>query len=163
MDKQELAFKAKLTGLLGAGAMAMAIALTSHYEGTRTTPYHDVGAVMTVCRGHTGDVEKRNYTLAECDALQKADLTAALAEVDRDVKVPISEPTRAALADFVFNLGGFKFRHSTLLKRINAGEGARACDELLRWTKAAGAEQPGLAKRRAMEHYLCVTGFMPAS
>src|SRR5260363_25071 len=39
----------------------------------------------------------------------------------------------AALASFVHNFGEMKFARSTLLRRINAGEGARACSELSRW------------------------------
>src|SRR5260364_395706 len=70
-------------------------------------------------------------------------------------------PPRSARL-FVHNFGEMKFARSTLLRRINAGEGARACSELSRWiygkdNASHGRKriQPGLVKRRKIERQLC--------
>lgn len=42
-------------------------------------------------------------------------------------------------------------RHSTLIRRVNAGNHAAAAGQFGKWTLAAGKELPGLAKRRAAE------------
>lgn len=144
------------------GAMAIAAAVVIWFEGVEPKPYLDPVSIPTVCVGHTTTVDMdRTYTAAECEELLRMDLATAFAAVDRLVRVPIGEETRAALASFVFNVGVGAFQRSTLLQRLNAGHGAAACDELLRWTYAGGRQLPGLVKRRAAERELCRAGFTP--
>ncbi|HUD52794.1 lysozyme [Parvibaculum sp.] len=144
----------------GAGAVALAVATVGYFEGTKPTPYLDPIGIPTVCTGHTGNVEMgRTYSKAECDALLAGDLGKAFADVARCTRVRLGEPTRAALASFAFNVGGGAYCRSTLARRINAGEGAPACDELLRFVYAGGKKLPGLVKRRAAERELCIEGF----
>lgn len=147
--------------LIGGGtAAAMAAAIVSYFEGYEPTPYRDPIGILTVCTGHTGGIdEHRVYTRAECAELLEGDLGHALASVQRHVKVEIADATRAALASFVFNVGDGAFARSTLLRRLNAGEGAAACDELLRWVLADGQRLPGLVLRRQEERELCRAGF----
>jgi len=160
MTSKPTSLKTKLAGAAAAGAMGILLVLVPHFEGTETTPYKDMGGVMTVCTGHTGDVQaNRKYTVEECTAILSADLTESLAEVDRLVKVPLPVKVRAALADFVFNLGGRAFGNSTLLRRINAGEGVKACAEILKWDHIGRVKVKGLTRRREIEYWLCVEGF----
>jgi lysozyme len=42
-------------------------------------------------------------------------------------------------------------RHSTLIRRVYAGDHAAVSGQFGKWTLAAGKELPGLAKRRAAE------------
>lgn len=156
------ALKGRIAQATAGGAVAIAAAVVIWFEGVETRPYLDPISIPTVCVGHTGKVDMgRVYSDAECEALLKGDLGVAFAAVDRLVRVPIGDETRAALASFVFNVGTGAFQRSTLLQRLNAGHGAAACDELLRWTYAGGKQLPGLVKRRAAERELCRAGFAP--
>ncbi|OWT62028.1 lysozyme [Candidimonas nitroreducens] len=151
--------KATLLRLIATGAPAVLIAaaLIGHSEGTRYTPYRDVGGVLTVCEGHTGPdvIEGKTYTPGECATLRNRDIAAAEAAVDRLVKVPISTTERAALIDFAYNAGAGNLARSTLLRKLNAGDHAGACAEYRRWVNAGGQVRAGLVNRREAETWLC--------
>ena len=66
----------------------------------------------------------------------------------RAVNVPLSDGQFAALADFVFNVGGGNFRKSSLLKAVNQSQHERVPFQMRRWVKAGGRELPGLKRRR---------------
>ncbi|EIM7614471.1 lysozyme [Salmonella enterica] len=152
----------KVKALLAGGASAIAIAaalLGGHdgLEGRRYEPYRDVAGVLTVCDGHTGKdiVSGKHYTDAECDALLNQDLARVKAQVDPLIKVSIPESERAAFYSFAYNVGTGAFARSTLLKKLNAGDQAGACNELKRWTYAGGKQWKGLITRREIEHEVC--------
>lgn len=160
-----MALKNKVKALLAGGASAIVIAaalLGGHdgLEGRRYEPYHDVAGVLTVCDGHTGkDITPgRRYTDAECDALLNQDLARVKAQVDPLIKVSIPESERAALYSFAYNVGTDAFARSTLLKKLNAGDHAGACNELKRWTYAGGKQWKGLVTRREIEREVCTWG-----
>ncbi|HIB1507745.1 TPA: lysozyme [Salmonella enterica subsp. enterica serovar Muenchen] len=150
----------------GAGAIAIAAALITGpngndgLEGVRYRPYQDVVGVWTVCFGHTGkDITPgRRYTDAECDALLNQDLARVKAQVDPLIKVSIPESERAAFYSFAYNVGTGAFAKSTLLKKLNAGDNAGACNELKRWTYAGGKQWKGLVTRREIEREVCTWG-----
>ncbi len=147
----------------GAGAIAIAAALITGpngndgLEGVRYRPYQDVVGVWTVCFGHTGkDITPgRRYTDAECDALLNKDLALVAARIDPLIKVSIPESERAAFYSFAYNVGTGAFARSTLLKKLNAGDHAGACNELKRWTYAGGKQWKGLVTRREIEREVC--------
>ncbi|EEE1295562.1 lysozyme [Salmonella enterica subsp. diarizonae] len=147
----------------GAGAIAIAAALITGpngndgLEGIRYRPYQDVVGVWTVCFGHTGkDITPgRRYTDAECDALLKKDLERVKAQVDPLIKVSIPESERAAFYSFAYNVGTGAFAKSTMLRKLNAGDHAGACNELKRWTYAGGKQWKGLITRREIEREVC--------
>ncbi|EHG2695362.1 lysozyme, partial [Salmonella enterica] len=122
--------------------------------------YRDVVGVITVCDGHTGKdiIPGKRYTDAECDALLNQDLARVKAQVDPLIKVSIPESERAALYSFAYNVGTGAFARSTLLKKLNAGDHAGACNELKRWTYAGGKQWKGLVTRREIEHEVCLWG-----
>ncbi|CRL44486.1 Lysozyme RrrD [Sodalis glossinidius str. 'morsitans'] len=140
------------------GAIAMATVLIQWHEGVRYTPYRDSGGVLSVCYGHTGSdiVPGKRYSAAECQSLLDSDLKAAMSVVDAYVTVPLTESQRAALASFVYNVGSGAFEHSTLLKKLNAGDMAGACEEMQRWKYVDGKVSKGLISRRRVEHELCL-------
>jgi lysozyme len=149
-------FHHKLALAVGTGAFALAALVVTRFEGYQPVAYLDPPGIPTICYGHTKGVEQgQTLTPAECNALLKGDLGQAFAAVDRYVTVPLSETRRAALASFVYNVGEAQFARSTLLRRLNAGEGARVCAELSRWVISQGQVLPGLVKRRAIERQLC--------
>ncbi|ENA6191364.1 lysozyme [Salmonella enterica subsp. enterica] len=147
----------------GAGAIAIAAALITGpngndgLEGVRYQPYQDVVGVWTVCYGHTGKdiISGRRYTDAECDALLNKDLALVAARIDPLIKVSIPESERAAFYSFAYNVGTGAFARSTLLKKLNAGDRAGACNELKRWTYAGGKQWKGLVTRREIEREVC--------
>lgn len=156
MDPQ---LRKRLAGA-GAGALALAVATVGYFEGTKPTPYLDPVGIPTVCTGHTGNVDMgRTYSKAECDRLLAGDLGTAFAIVKSCVRVPLADKTQAALASFAFNVGGGTFCKSSIARKLNAGEGAKACENLNLYVYAKGKKLPGLVKRRAAERELCIEGF----
>ncbi|EGL8528051.1 lysozyme [Salmonella enterica] len=157
----QIKIKHLITG--GAGAVAIAAAMLGGHdglEGRRYIPYRDVAGVLTVCDGHTGKdiIPGKRYTDAECDALLDKDLNRVKAQVDPLIKVSIPESERAAFYSFAYNVGTGAFARSTLLKKLNAGDHAGACNELKRWTYAGGRQWKGLVTRREIEREVCAWG-----
>ncbi|MGE6776344.1 lysozyme [Vreelandella titanicae] len=142
-----------------AGALSIATAVVSYYEGYQPTAYRDPVGVPTICFGHTATA-RMGQTLSQerCTQLLQADLGHAFSAVDRRAQVDLPPPTRAALASFVYNVGEGTFARSTLLRKLNAGDLRGACHELSRWVYAGGRKLNGLVKRRATERELCLKG-----
>ena len=65
----------------------------------------------------------------------------------------LHEPPRrlAAIISFAYNCGLGNYRISTLKKRVDAQDWAGACDEIVKWNKAAGRVMAGLTRRRQAE------------
>ena len=142
-----------------AGALSIATAVVSYYEGYQPTAYRDPVGVPTICYGHTATARLgQTLSQAQCTDLLQADLGTAFAAVDRRAQVDLPPPTRAALASFVYNVGEGAFARSTLLRKLNAGDLRGACHELSRWVYAGGRKLNGLVKRRATERELCLKG-----
>lgn len=144
---------------LGGSALALVLAtgLVTAWEGYRPTPYHDVTGILTACYGHTGGVQDRTYTKAECDALMQGDLAEADATVRRCI--PVTSPQiEAALVDATYNIGPRVVCGSTIQRRARAGDWRGVCDGLLAWRYAGGKVSPGLLNRRSAERNLCLEG-----
>lgn len=75
--------------------------------------------------------------------------------IDPAITVSIPETTRGALYTFAYNTGSASFNKSTLLKKLNAGDRAGACDEMRRWVFAGGVVWRGLKNRRETEREVC--------
>lgn len=159
-----LSLRNKLIGVAGAGALAIATVFLGGkdgVEGRKYEAYRDVAGVWTVCDGHTGRdiVRGKKYTDRECDNLLWKDLQPAKKTVDSMVKAPLNEYQRAALYSFVFNVGSDAFSKSTLLRKLNRGDHAGACEEMRRWVYAGKQKWAGLINRREMERSLCIGDF----
>lgn len=164
-----MAIKKMIAGALGASA-AVVIAITAliqPWEGRIYRAEKDMGGVWSVCDGHTGPdiVVYKTYTDRECDALTLADAQKAEAAVDRLVKTRIGDYTKAALISFTYNVGIEAFARSTLLKKLNSGDIAGACEQLSRWRYVNGKAVKGLMNRRYLgdatrisERELCLRG-----
>lgn len=145
----------KGVGVAAAAVIALAALLAQPWEGRRNTPYKDIVQVWTVCDGHTGDVEQRRYSNAECDQLLRRDLQEANDHVRRCIRVPMPVYTEAAFTTAVFNAGPKLVCGSTLQRKANAGDLDGACAELSRWDYAGGRKVRGLTRRRVAERALC--------
>ena len=62
----------------------------------------------------------------------------------------LKQPARrlAAIISFAYNCGLGNYRISTLKKRVDAQDWAGACEEIVKWNKAAGRVLKGLTRRR---------------
>lgn len=136
------------------GVSAAGLALIKRFEGLRLTAYRDAAGNLTIGYGHLiqpGERFAHGIDGAEAAALLAADLRAAEAAVARLAAVPLSQGQRDALVSFVFNLGAARLAGSTLLKKLNAGDGLGACQEFVRWIHAGGRPLKGLLRRRLAE------------
>jgi len=126
------------------------IAHTEHEEGCRLTAYPDQGG-FSIGYGHRGVAEGSTCTQEQAEAWLLEDIQWASAEVNRMVKVSLTQGEFDALVDFVFNIGPVHFESSTLLKKLNAGDYQGAAAEFERWDKAGGQVVAGLLSRRKAE------------
>ncbi|MDE2255366.1 MAG: lysozyme [Betaproteobacteria bacterium] len=139
-------------------AMAIAMGMASHFEGIRHRSYADVAGVWTICKGHTHDVRPGQVaTDTQCEAWLKQDMGAALADVQRCIRVPMTPGALGAFTDAAYNIGPRVVCGSSLQRKANAGDMQGACAELLRWVYANGKKVAGLLKRRRAEWELCTS------
>jgi len=135
------------------------LGLIKEFEGLRLDAYRCPAGFWTIGYGHTGPDVFRGKTIteAEADALLREDVRTAEAVVDRSVTVPLSDNAFSALVPFVFNIGATAFAHSTLLRKLNAGDVVGAADEFPKWRLSNGKVLSGLVRRRAAERALFLT------
>jgi lysozyme len=144
----------------GTAAMIVAAAgFIAGWEGLYTHAYRDVVGIPTICYGHIEDVKMGDYrTPEQCKKLLAEDLPRYQAMVKR--AVPKIEdyplPVQVAVLSLTYNIGGGGFAHSTVARRLNAGDRRGACDAILMWNKAGGRVIRGLVNRRRAERALCL-------
>lgn len=146
---------------LAAGGGAVSQGLIPHWEGGNgkvSVAIHqsfDPKDVVTVCKGHTNLDDPKlkagdRYTAAMCDALLKADLTKYNAQLasclPKDFMV--GNHQHAAMLSFVYNVGKGNFCNSSVGRAFRAGRRYEACDDMGKFTRAAGRELKGLENRR---------------
>jgi len=136
------------------------------FEGLRLQKYNDAAGHCTIGYGHLVhrgacvDVDYPNgITQEQALELLRTDAATAVAAVNRQITVPLSQTQFDALVSFVYNLGEGSFQSSTLRTRINnnsTNEQIRA--EFLRWNRAGGRVLAGLTDRRTSEADLFING-----
>lgn len=124
-------------------------------------------SVPTIGFGTTGGVRMGDKTTPP-KALARAlvDVQDFEHALKRCVTVPLHQYEYDAYVDLAYNIGATAFCASTLVKRLNAGDYAGACDAILMWRMAAGVDcsEPGnrqcagLWQRRLRLHRQCVGG-----
>lgn len=147
-----MASKTKLSaavlGLVLAGASAPTILdqFLNEKEGNSLTAYRDGSGIWTICRGATLVDGKpvsqgMKLTQAKCDAVNAKERDAALAWVDKNIHVKLTEPQKAGIASFCpYNIGPGKCFPSTFYQRINAGDRKGACEAIRWWIKDGGKD-----------------------
>ena len=141
----------------GAGAMAIALAAVAGFEGFARTTYPDVGGVPTYCYGETQGAEwGKTYSKEQCDEQLSRRLVEFNRGVDSCVTAALPDTRRAAFVSLAYNIGVGAFCKSTVVRRINAGDVAGACDAMLMWNKVNGIVWRGLSERRKQERELCL-------
>ncbi len=118
-------------------------------------PYWDaVGKTWTIGTGltrlHGQPVTQRTaaITRAQNDAAVGEELAATATLIAGIVRVALSPCEWAALANWMFNVGGHAAANSTLVGRLNTGDKPGACRQFAVWVMADGRVVPGLRNRR---------------
>ena len=115
----------------------------------------------TIGWGHTQGVRQGDEISREqAQMFFEDDVAWAVAAVNREVKVGLTQNQFDALVSFVFNVGEANFKRSTLLKKLNRADYDEAAQEFPKWNKQRQNGKlvvlRGLVRRRAeeMEYFL---------
>lgn len=149
--------RASIAALALSASALVGIAMHEGYRGDAYIPVK--GDVPTVGFGTTGGVSLGDRTdpVRALIRLQQ-DADAYARAVKRCAPVPMHQHEFDAYVSLAYNIGPGAFCSSTLAKKLNAGDYAGACREILRWNKAGGRVLSGLTKRRLAEYRLCMGG-----
>ena len=140
------------------------IALNEGYSERAIVPVP--GDVPTLGFGATEGV-KPGDTTTPPKALARAlqDVNKYEAALKGCVKVPLHQAEYDTYVDLAYNVGPGAFCGSTLVKKLNAGDYAGACNEILRWRYYQGRDCSapenkrlcgGLWLRRQQEYQKCL-------
>ncbi|HBJ6961980.1 TPA: lysozyme [Salmonella enterica subsp. enterica serovar Duisburg] len=146
--KVKYGLSAAMLALIAAGASAPQILdqFLDEKEGNHTTAYRDGSGIWTICRGATrvdGKPVVRGMTLtkAKCDQVNAVERDRALAWVNKNIHVPLTEPQKVGIASFCpYNIGPGKCLPSTFYRKLNAGDRKGACAEIRRWVYDGGRD-----------------------
>ena len=135
--------------------------MIKQFEGFSAKPYKCPAGIPTIGYGSTFYIDgtKVKMTDAEITKDKATEILSAVVnkfslEVNKLIKVPVSQGQYDALVDFAYNLGAANLASSTLLKKLNAKCYTEAADQFPRWNKAGGVILEGLTKRRNAERSL---------
>ena len=114
------------------------------------------GDVPTIGFGTTAGV-KMGDTITPQVAVSRAlsDVSKFEGALKRCVKVPLTQGEYDAYLSLSYNIGSGAFCGSTLVRKLNAGDYAGACEQVLAWDKAGGRRVQGLTARRHREYAQC--------
>ncbi|EFK6682418.1 lysozyme [Escherichia coli] len=146
--KIKYGLSAAVLALIAAGASAPEILdqFLDEKEGNHTTAYRDGAGIWTICRGATRVdgkpvVPGMKLSKEKCDQVNAIERDKALAWVEKNIRVPLTEPQKAGIASFCpYNIGPGKCFPSTFYKRINAGDRRGACEAIRWWIKDGGRD-----------------------
>lgn len=125
------------------------------WEGLFLHTYDDGTGTLTIGYGHTSAAgppsvhHGMHITQEEADSILAADLASVEANVNRLVKVPLTQNQFDALVSFDFNTGGLG--RSGVLRAVNGKQFGAVPADLLRWVKGGGHVMLGLVRRRKAE------------
>lgn len=129
------------------------------HEGYRDRPYIPVkGDVPTIGFGDTHNVKPTDRTDPVRALIRLNQHAEAFQRKMRQCigDVPMHQHEWDAVISWAYNVGTGAACKSTLVRKLQAGDYAGACRELLRWDKFKGQALPGLTKRRQDEFRQCM-------
>ncbi|HGE7088417.1 TPA: lysozyme [Klebsiella aerogenes] len=147
--RKRTALSAAVLALVLGGAPATDILdqFLNEKEGNSLTAYRDGSqGIWTICRGATRIDGKpvtqgMKLTQEKCDQVNAIERNKALAWVEQNIHVPLTEPQKAGIASFCpYNIGPGKCFPSTFYKRLNAGDRKGACEAIRWWIKDGGKD-----------------------
>lgn len=135
--------------------------LIKSFERLELEAYLDAVGVPSIGFGHTQGVKLGDkITKYKAEKFLKEDLAEAEEAVTKYVLVVLNENQFSALVSFVFNVGTYNFRTSTLLKMVNAEKWSEVRTQMLRWVYGTDRKTGrkiklnGLVRRRTAEYEL---------
>jgi GH24 family phage-related lysozyme (muramidase) len=162
----------KATGLAAIVSASIGIGapVTLHHEGMKLAPYYDSVGKLTWCGGETEVGYKPKFTFEECNELFVMrygwySIKTSLFYNDA-AKAVVTPEVHATMTDMSYNIGLGGVKKSSMIRFMNAGQPAQACDAILRY-KYAGKQDcskpgnrscPGVWTRRVEMHKLCKKG-----
>jgi lysozyme len=141
-------------------ALDIAAELCIHFEGYSATPYLCPAGYWTIGYGTVykpdgSRVTKDHPAITKAIALrwlmyelEHNYMRAVLSATPNVVRYP---RVLGALTDFAYNLGGARYRASTLAKRVREENWKAAVVQLKLWNKGGGRVLAGLVRRRQAE------------
>lgn len=144
--------------LAGLSLSAAALVSLVVHEGWSDKAYIPVpGDVPTIGFGTTSGV-KMGDTITPTVALARAlqDVQKFEGALKQCVKVPLHSHEYNSYVSLSYNIGSGAFCGSTLVRKLNAGDYAGACEEIKRWNKFQGKPLRGLTIRRQKEYEQCI-------
>ena len=144
-------------GIASLVVSAAALVGIAVHEGYRGEAYRDAVGIPTIGFGETAGVKMGDKTTPIRSLVQLLDSTNRHADAIRKcIAVPLYQHEFDAYVSLSYNIGPGAFCQSTLVKKLNAGDYAGACEEIKRWNRAGGKVLPGLMKRREQEYRMCI-------
>lgn len=136
--------------------------LIKQFEGFSSSPYLCPAKIPTIGYGSTyyedgTKVTLKDKPITEQRATQLLEFVANKTfseNINKVVKVPLSQNQFDALVSFAYNIGNKNFNWSTLLKKLNLSDYEGASLEFGRWNQANGKILNGLVSRRQKEKEL---------
>ena len=106
------------------------------YNGKRVYAGGQCIGTLTIGVGHTKGVYKgQTATDEQINAWFAQDTLQACYDLERLVKVPLTQNQADAIADLIFNVGAGAFGKSKTLQMLNAGDYTGCANALLTWNK----------------------------
>jgi lysozyme len=146
--------RAKVAALGASAVFIVSLAMEESFVGRA---YQDIVGVWTIGFGTTENV-KPGDTITPVQALQRklSDVQKFEGALKSCVRVPLAQNEYDAFLSLAYNIGPGAFCKSTLVAKLNMGDYAGACREILRWNKAGGRVVKGLVNRREREYAHCM-------
>jgi lysozyme len=145
---------------MNAEAVNLAIELCKHFEGFSSKPYLCPAGYWTIGYGTVYKPDKSRVTASHPPISKELALEWLEHEIMYNYMPVVLSATPnvakypqllGALTDFVYNLGGPKYRASTLAKRVREERWSEARAQLLLWNRGDGRVLAGLVRRRHAE------------
>lgn len=142
--------------LVLSAAALVGLALSEGYTDRAVQPLP--GDKWTYGFGTTEGVRPGD-TITPPKALERKlrDVQAFEGAIRRCVQVPLSQGEYDAFVSLAYNIGPDAFCKSTLVRLLNAGDYAGACQQILRWDRFKGERVRGLTLRRQREYETCIS------
>ena len=147
--------RSSIAGLALSASALVGILMHEGYSDLAYTPVQ--GDVPTIGFGTTGGV-KLGDKITPQKAVERAlvDVQRFEGALKKCVGVPLLQREYDAYISLSYNIGSQAFCSSTLVKKLNGGDYAGACYQILRWDKYKGAALKGLTIRRQAEYEKCI-------
>ena len=148
-------------------ASALLIGMVAGFEKYVPAPYmptpNDVptigyGTTVNPDTGKPVRMTDRRIDEATAKMWLMKDVAKTEARMRKCVRVPVTQGEWDAYTSLAYNIGTGAFCGSTLVRKLNAGDYAGACKQILRWDKQKGRVLRGLTRRRNIEYQMCVKG-----